>query len=283
MSGTAPTPDPLAEAPGHGRLDGRVAVVVGGGQTPGLTIGNGKAAAIVYAREGARVFVVDVSLAAARETVAEITASGGEATAWQADVTDETAVASLIEGCATRWGRLDVLHNNVGASLGAGDRSVLEITPEAFDRVIALNLKATTLCCKHALPVMRGQRSGVITNISSFAVLANYPYVAYKASKAGVVALTQHVAMLGAEFGIRANVVLPGQINTPMAVDNRVGILAATREEVIARRDEQVPLGRKMGTAWDVAYACLFLASDEARFITGISLLVDGGQSLKVG
>lgn len=180
-------------------------------------------------------------------------------------------------------GRLDVLHNNVGASLGAGDRSVLEITPEAFDRVVGLNLKSATLCCKHGLQVMRQQRSGVITNISSFAVLANYPYVAYKTSKAGVVALTQHVAMLAAEFGVRANVVLPGQINTPMAVDNRVGVLAPTRDEVIARRDEQVPLSKKMGTAWDVAYACLFLASDEARFITGISMVVDGGQSLKVG
>jgi NAD(P)-dependent dehydrogenase (short-subunit alcohol dehydrogenase family) len=277
------SPDPLAEAPGHGRLEGRVAVVVGGGQTPGLTIGNGKAAAILYAREGARVFVVDVSPAAAQETADEIGARGGEALAWEADVTDETAVASMIEGCLARWGRLDVLHNNVGAGLAAGDRSVLEITPEAFDRVTALNLKATTLCCKHGLSVMRRQRCGVITNISSFAVLANYPYVAYKTSKAGVVALTQHVAMLGAESGVRANVVLPGQINTPMAVDNRVGVLAPTRDEVIARRDEQVPLGQKMGTAWDVAYACLFLASDEARFITGISLVVDGGQSLKVG
>lgn len=283
MSDTASTQDALAEAPGHGRLEGRVAVVVGGGQTPGLTIGNGKAAAILYAREGARVVVVDVNPAAAQETVEEISAGGGEATAWQADVTDETAVASLIEGCVARWNRLDVLHNNVGAGLGAGDRSVLEITPEAFDRVTALNLKATTLCCKHGLQIMRQQRSGVITNISSFAVLTNYPYVAYKTSKAGVVALTQHVAILGAEFGVRANVVLPGQINTPMAVDARVGVLAPTRDEVIAHRDEQVPLGKKMGTAWDVAYACLFLASDEARFITGISMVVDGGQSLKVG
>ncbi|HTW99143.1 MAG TPA: SDR family NAD(P)-dependent oxidoreductase, partial [Acidimicrobiales bacterium] len=280
---TEPVADRLADAPGHDRLAGRVALVVGGGQTPGLTVGNGRAAAVVYAREGALVLVADLHVAAAEETVEQIAAFGGEAHAWQADVTDERAVAAMIEGCCSRHGRIDVLHNNVGAGLAAGDAAVGEITPEAFDRVIALNLRAATMCCKHALGPMRRQGSGVITNISSFAVLTNYPYVAYKTSKAGVVALTQHVAMQGARFGVRANVVLPGQINTPMAVDSRVGVLAPTREEVIMRRDAEVPLGARMGTAWDVAYACLFLASDEARFITGVSLVVDGGQSLKVG
>jgi len=130
---------------------------------------------------------------------------------------------------------------------------------------------------------MREQQAGSITTISSIAALIDYAYISYKTSKAGVVALTQHVAITNARYGIRANVILPGLMNTPMAIENRIGVLAATREEVIARRDEQVPLRGKMGTAWDVANAALFLSSDEAQFITGVALNVDGGQALKIG
>lgn len=275
--------DPLASEATRGRLRDRVAVIVGAGQTPGLNIGNGRATALLFAREGAQIFAVDRDIEGALQTAKLVEAAGGTAHAFQADVTDEGAVASMVEACVAQFGRVDVLHNNVGASLSAGDAPLLEIDPDAFDRVTSVNLKSAVLTCKHVLPLMRTQRSGVVVNVSSFAAYSNYPYIAYKTSKAGVIALTQHIAISNAEFGIRANVVVPGLINTPMAVENRVGVLAASREEVIATRDAQVPLNQKMGTAWDVAHAALFLASDEARFITGVALAVDGGQGLRIG
>jgi NAD(P)-dependent dehydrogenase (short-subunit alcohol dehydrogenase family) len=238
---------------------------------------------MLYAREGATVVVVDVDLPAALDTVTEIESSGGNAIALNVDVTDEGAVEELVRRCHADFGSIDILHNNVGASLSLGDGPVTEITSDAFDRVIAVNLKSMILTAKHAVPLMREQRRGVIINISSFAAYGNYPNIAYKTAKAGVIALTQNLAITNAEFNIRANSVVPGLINTPMAVESRIGRLGSSREEVIARRDEQVPLGHKMGSAWDVAYASLFLASDEARFITGVALPVDGGQSLKIG
>jgi NAD(P)-dependent dehydrogenase (short-subunit alcohol dehydrogenase family) len=148
---------------------------------------------------------------------------------------------------------------------------------------MAINLQGMVLTCKHTIPVMREQGGGVITNISSIAANINYPYVAYRTSKAGVVTMTEHIAITNAAYGIRANVILPGLMDTPMAIENRVGRGGATREQVIAERNKHVPLRNKMGTAWDVAHAALFLASDEASFITGVALAVDGGQSLAVG
>ncbi len=139
------------------------------------------------------------------------------------------------------------------------------------------------LTCKHAIPVMRRQGGGAIVNISSVAAVAAYPYVAYKTTKAAVIALTQQVAIQHARDGIRANVILPGLMNTPMAIEPRVKATGKSRAEVVAERDSRVPLGRKMGTGWDVAQAALFLASDDARFITGAVLPVDGGSSLQVG
>jgi NAD(P)-dependent dehydrogenase (short-subunit alcohol dehydrogenase family) len=139
------------------------------------------------------------------------------------------------------------------------------------------------MTCKHVLPVMREQGGGAIVNIASVAAFINYPYVAYRTSKAGVIALTEHLAITHAPFGIRANVILPGLMNTPMAIENRVGRNGATREQVISERNSYVPLGNRMGSAWDVAHAALFLASDEASFVTGAALTVDGGQSLAVG
>jgi NAD(P)-dependent dehydrogenase (short-subunit alcohol dehydrogenase family) len=275
--------DPLAAEATLGRLRGRVAIVVGAGQTPGLNIGNGRATALVFAREGAQIFAVDQQLDGAAETVRLIRDAGGTAEAFQADVTDEDAVSAMVAACVARFGHVDVLHNNVGAGLSAGDAPLLVIEPDAFDRVVAVNLKSAVLTCKHVLPLMREQHGGVVLNVSSFAAYSNYPYIAYKTSKAGVIALTQHVAIANAEYGIRANVLVPGLINTPMAVENRIGVLAASREEVIAQRDAQVPLNKKMGTAWDVAHAALFLASDEARYITGVALAIDGGQGLRIG
>jgi NAD(P)-dependent dehydrogenase (short-subunit alcohol dehydrogenase family) len=265
------------------RVAGKVAVVVGAGQTPGATVGNGRATAVLLAREGARVLAVDRDLASAEETAAQITAEGGEAAAVRADVTVEDDLVAAIAAARQRWGRVDVLHNNVGISLAGGDAPVEEIDADAFDRITAVNLRGMVLACKHVIPVMREQGGGVIITISSIAAVINYPYVAYRTSKAGVIALTEQVAITNARYGIRANAILPGLMDTPMAVENRVGRAGATREEVVAQRNARVPLGSRMGTAWDVAHAALFLASDEAAFITGVALAVDGGQRLAAG
>jgi NAD(P)-dependent dehydrogenase (short-subunit alcohol dehydrogenase family) len=265
------------------RLDGQAAIVVGGGQTPGQTIGNGRATAITYARAGARVLVADRDLDAAAATVAEITAEGGEAFPFRADVTDEADIAAMIADACDRWGRLDILHNNVGISVAGGDAEISKIEGEAFDRIMAINLKSMVLAIKHALPVMRDQQSGNIINISSTAAHEEYPWVTYKASKAAAKAMTEQVALQNAPHGIRVNCIQPGLMNTPMAVDARMDAWNMTREEVVAMRDAKVPLGGKMGTAWDVANAALFLVSEEARFITGVTLMVDGGAHCRIG
>ena len=265
------------------RLDGQAAIVVGGGQTPGQTIGNGRATAITYARAGARVLVADRDLDAAAATVAEITAEGGDAVPFRADVTDEADIAAMVADACDRWGRLDILHNNVGISVAGGDAEISKIEGEAFDRIMAINLKSMVLAIKHALPVMRGQQSGNIVNISSTAAHEDYPWVTYKASKAAAKAMTEQVALQNAPHGIRVNCIQPGLMNTPMAVDARMDAWDMTREEVVAMRDAKVPLGGKMGTAWDVANAALFLVSDEACFITGVTLMVDGGAHCRIG
>jgi len=264
-----------------GRLAGKVAIVVGAGQTPGDTIGNGRATAILFAREGARVVAVDRRLDAAKETVEQIASEGGQAIAWEADATREADCETLMGGCVAQFGRIDVLHNNVG--IGGGDAGPMHLDVEQWDRILSVNLKSVILPCKHVLPIMREQRAGSIVNISSIAAVCATPIVAYKTSKAGVNAYTQSLAVGNAKYGIRANVIMPGLINTPMAIE---GISAATgvdKQELIRRRDAQVPLGAHMGSAWDVAHAALFLASDEAGFITGAVLPVDGGQSARIG
>jgi NAD(P)-dependent dehydrogenase (short-subunit alcohol dehydrogenase family) len=260
------------------RVEGKAAIVVGGGQTAGQTIGNGRATAIVLGREGAQVCVVDRALASAQETADMIRAEGGQAWAFEADVTREADVKRLVAAARERFGRLDILHNNVGASLALGDASATELTEEAYDRSLAVNLKATWLTCKHALPALR-ERNGSIVNIASMAARNAYPLVGYKTTKAAVVALTENLAAHNAQYGVRANSILPGLMNTPMAIESRVAA-GTPREDVIAARDRRVPLGRRMGTGWDVAYAALFLHSDEAAFITGVSLAVDGGESV---
>lgn len=258
------------------RVRDKVALVIGAGQTPGETVGNGRATAIMLAREGARVLVVDRALESAEETAEMIRGEGAEAAAWQADVVDESQMREAVSACVRKFGRVDLLHNNVGASLALGDATATELTVEAFDRIFQVNLRGMWLACKHALPLMREQRGGSIVNISSMAARSNYPYVGYKTTKIAVIGLTENLAGQNAQYGIRVNAILPGLMNTPMAIEARVAA-GANREQIIAERDRQVPLGHKMGTAWDVAYAALFLHSDEARFITGVSLPVDGG------
>src|SRR3954452_4978920 len=265
------------------RLKDKVAVVVGAGQSPGEGMCNGRAAALTFAREGAKVLCVDHYLESAQETAAMIVAKHGTVAAFRADVTKSADIKAMVADATNRWGRIDVLHNNVGVSLSGGDAELDKITEEAFDRCVAINLKSCILAAKHVIPIMRKQQSGVIINISSMAVITTYPYVAYKATKSAMVAFTEQLAYQNASYGIRANVILPGLMNTPMAVDTRAREFGKTRAEVEAERDSKVPLRKKMGTGWDVANAALFLASDEANFITGVTLPVDGGASVRRG
>jgi NAD(P)-dependent dehydrogenase (short-subunit alcohol dehydrogenase family) len=263
------------------RVEGKAAIVVGGGQTRGETVGNGRATAIVLAREGARVLVADRHLQAARETTDMIAAEGGQAWPLEADITREDDARRLVAAALERFGRVDILHNNVGASLALGDASATELTQEAFQLSFDVNLKGMWLTCKHALPALR-ESAGSIVNISSMAARNAYPLVGYKTTKAAVVALTENLAAANARYGVRANAILPGLMNTPMAIEARVA-QGTAREEVIASRDRRVPLRRRMGTGWDVAYAALYLHSDEAGFVTGVSLAVDGGEGVSWG
>jgi len=269
----------LRSAPG--RLAGKVAIIVGAGQTPGDTIGNGRATAVLFAREGARVLAADCDAEAVAETLVQIEVEGGEAAAFVADVTCEDECAALVARALDNWGRIDVLHNNVG--IGTGDTGPEHVDEAAWDRILATNLKSVVLPCKQVLPIFREQRSGVITNVSSAAAVCSTPTVAYKASKAGINAYTQSLAIAYAEHGVRVNAIMPGLMNTPMAIEGISRALAMPKQDLIQRRDALVPLRHKMGTAWDVAHAALFLASDEAGFITGIALPVDGGQSARIG
>jgi NAD(P)-dependent dehydrogenase (short-subunit alcohol dehydrogenase family) len=264
-----------------GRLAGKVAIVTGAGQTPGDTIGNGRATALLFAREGARVLIVDRDARSARETHAQIESDGGHSAVSIADVSRLDACRAMTETCLERFGRIDVLHNNVG--IGAGDSGPVHLGEEDWDRIHTVNLKSMFLTCKCVLPVMRRQGGGVILNVSSIASICSVGMLAYKTSKAGVNALTHSLALGNAEHGIRVNAILPGLMNTPMAIEGIVRARGRAKEEVIRNRDAQVPLGHKMGTGWDVAHAALFLASDEAKFITGVLLPVDGGQSARIG
>jgi NAD(P)-dependent dehydrogenase (short-subunit alcohol dehydrogenase family) len=264
------------------RLEGKAAIVVGAGQTPGDTIGNGRATAILFAREGARVLLVDRDRASAAETLAMIQSEGGTAQLFEADATSEEACRAMAQACCDAFGRIDVLHNNVG--IGAGDNELSLLAEDAWDRILEVNLKSPFLACKHVLPVMRQQQSGAIINISSLAAVAAATVLtAYKVSKAGLNALTQVVAMANASYGIRVNAIMPGFIETPMAIEGISRERGIPKDELIRQRHAAVPLRGRMGTAWDVAHAALFLASDEAQFITGVLLPVDGGQTVRIG
>jgi len=263
------------------RLRDKVAIVVGAGQTSGETIGNGRATALLFAREGARVMLVDRDLESARETQRMIEKEGGDAWAFEADIVHEDRCRALALACRDRHGRIDVLHCNVG--IGTGDDGVTRLEETAWARIMDVNLKGPFLTCKHVIPVMREQQGGCITMVSSIAAVASAGIVAYKTSKAGLNALTHAIASSNARYGIRANAIMPGLIDTPMAIEGLASAKGIPRERLRAERDALVPLRGKMGSAWDVAYAALFLASDEARFITGVVLPVDGGQSARIG
>jgi NAD(P)-dependent dehydrogenase (short-subunit alcohol dehydrogenase family) len=237
------------------RLKDKVAVIIGAGQSAGETLGNGRATVLRFAQEGARIFAVDRDLASADETAALVRAEGGECETARADVVRESELKAAIEAAHKHYGRIDILHYNVGISVACGDALVTEITEDAFDLISAVNLRGAVMACKHALPIMRAQKSGVILMISSISAWENYPNVAYKVTKAGMIAFTQQLAIRNAEYGIRANAILPGLMATPMAVDVRSRTINKPRDAIMRERDARVPLRVRQGTAWDVANA----------------------------
>jgi NAD(P)-dependent dehydrogenase (short-subunit alcohol dehydrogenase family) len=262
-----------------GRLQGKVAIVTGAGSSgPGW--GNGKATAVLFAREGAKVLAIDVSLAALDETRALIDGAGGVCAAVRADVSAARDVEAMVERCLEAFGRVDILHNNVGIVEMGG---AVDASEESWNRVMDVNVKSMFLTCKHVLPQMERQGGGAIVNIASIAGIRwlGVPYVSYAASKAAVLQLTQAIAMEYARKGIRANAILPGLMDTPMIVTPLSSAYGGDAERMRAARAAECPTG-KMGDAWDVAYAALFLASDEAKYVTGTQLVVDGGLTCKV-
>jgi NAD(P)-dependent dehydrogenase (short-subunit alcohol dehydrogenase family) len=263
------------------RLQDRVAVIVGAGQTAGETIGNGRATAVTFAREGAQLVLADRDTASLEETAELARREGAEVRTVVADVAADDGPERIVRGAVEGFGRIDVLHNNVG--IGAGDGPPHHLDDEVYDRIMDVNLRAMWRTCRAAVPVLRTSEHGAIVNVSSLAsIAAAGNLTAYKVSKAGVNALTQNLAITNAKHGVRANAILPGFIDTPMAVDAAARALDTDRSALADLRAAAVPLGRQ-GTAWDVANAALFLASDESAFITGVLLLVDGGQAARVG
>ena len=270
-----------SQTPNAGRVAGRVALVTGAGSIgPGW--GNGKAAAVLYAREGATVLCVDRRLEAAGETRDIISGEGGTAVAHEADVTDEGEIAAMVRACVDEFGRIDILHNNVGGS-GPG-AALMEVALQDWNDTLARNVTGAFLAMKAAIPHMEAQGGGAIVNISSIAGLTHIgvPSTSYSAAKGALNELTKNIAIQYAATNIRANCVAPGLMKTPFILREKDGVPNhirkgyATPDEYHAARAVTVPMHR-MGDAWDVAKAALFLASDDAAYITGQCLVVDGG------
>ena len=251
-----------------GRLEGKVAIVTGAGSS-GPGVGNGKAASVLFAREGAKVLLVDIDADHAQETLELITAEGGEASVFQADVTNQDHCRSMVESAVERYGRLDILDNNVGVLLR---EKFTDIDPDDWDRVMAINLKSMMLASQAAIPRMIESGGGSIINMTSVAGIRAWSDAAYAASKAGIIGLTQTLAAEHGRDGIRANAIAPGAVYTPM-----VAWQLTERDREIRR--ESTLLGTE-GTAWDVAWAAVYLASDEARWVTGVLLPIDGGVTI---
>jgi NAD(P)-dependent dehydrogenase (short-subunit alcohol dehydrogenase family) len=263
----------------NARLDGKVVIITGAG-CAGPGWGNGRAAAVRLAEEGARVFAVDRDPAALVETVARVDAAGGTIVTRLCDVTNAASVAAMVKACMERWGRIDVLVNNVGGSAAGGP---VEMSEDVWDAQVDYNLKSVFLTCKYVLPVMEAQGGGAIVNVASTSGLrfTGAAQVAYAATKAGVIQLTKVVAVQYAGKGVRLNCVVPGQLHTPM-VETRLAKQRAGGdvEALLQQRRSRIPLGF-MGDGRDTANAVLFLASEEARFITGTEIVVDGGMTAR--
>jgi NAD(P)-dependent dehydrogenase (short-subunit alcohol dehydrogenase family) len=262
-----------------GRLQNRIAIVTGAGCVgPGW--GNGRAIAVRFAEEGARIFAVDRDLDSVRETIDRVKAMGGEIVTHQCDVTGAASVEAMVKTCLDRFGRIDILINNVGGSAHGGP---VEMSEDAWDAQVDHNLKSVFLTLKYVLPVMERQKSGAVVNIASTSGLrwTGAAQVAYAATKAGVIQLSRVVAVQYADKGIRVNTVVPGQLHTPMVEARLAGQRAGGDVEALLKsRLERIPIGF-MGDGRDTANAALFLASDEARFVTGTEILVDGGMTAR--
>jgi NAD(P)-dependent dehydrogenase (short-subunit alcohol dehydrogenase family) len=262
-----------------GRLQGRIAIVTGAGCIgPGW--GNGRATAVRFAEEGAKIFAIDRNLDSVAETVERVAAAGGEIVTHQCDVTDSASVEIMVKACLGRFGRIDVLVNNVGGSAAGGPA---EMSEDVWDAQVDYNLKSVFLTLKHVLPVMEQQKSGAIVNIASTSGLrwTGSAQVGYAATKAGVIQLSRVVAVQYADKGIRVNTVVPGQLHTPMVEARLAGQRAGGDVEALLKsRLERIPVGF-MGDGRDTANAALFLASDEARFVTGTEIVVDGGMTVR--
>ena len=262
-----------------GRLAGKVAIVTGAGCVgPGW--GNGRATCVRFAEEGAKIFAVDRNLDSVTETVERVKKAGGEIVVQYCDVTDNDSVAAMVAACLKQYGRIDVLVNNVGGSAAGGP---VEMTKEVWDSQIATNLNSVFLTLKHVLPVMEKQKSGAIVNLASTSGIrwTGAAQVGYAATKAGVIQLSRVVAVQYASRGIRVNTVIPGQLHTPM-VEVRLAKQRAGGdvEALLKSRIARIPQGF-MGDGRDTANAALYLASDEARFVTGTEIIVDGGMSVR--
>lgn len=262
-----------------GRVQGKIAIVTGAGSV-GEGIGNGKAAAILYAREGAKVLLADYRLDAVEETKTIIENEGGDCIALQADVSKSGDCRRIVETCVEWRGQVDILHNNVGIELPGG---LDETTEESWDKTLSVNLKSMFLLCKFAVPHMLRQGGGAIVNISSINAIRTLPALSlsYGVSKAGVIALTREIAVQYAAQHIRANAILPGMMNTPFVIAALTEAYGSDVAKMTEKRDALCPTG-KQGESWDIAHLALFLASDEAKYITGTSVIVDGAQTCKI-
>lgn len=260
------------------KLDGKVAFVSGAGSV-GEGWGNGKATAVLLARQGAKVYGTDIREEAVAETRSIVRQEGGACETRASDMTNPADVAASVADCVARFGRIDILVNNVG---GSAPGNAMTMSEEVWDTQMAHNLKTMFLATKHVLAVMEPQGSGAIVNLASIAALrmsADRPHVAYSTAKCGILAFTKSTAMSFAKKGIRCNTVVPGLMHTPLVEHRLVKQLSPDdAAALIAKRHASVPMGR-MGDAWDVAHAILFLVSDEARYITGTEIVVDGGMS----
>ena len=262
-----------------GRLQNRIAIVTGAGSVgPGW--GNGRATCVRFAEEGAKIFAIDRDPDKTAETVERVTAVGGEIVTYQCDVTSNESVAAMVKACVDRFGRIDVLVNNVGGSAHGGP---VDMPEEVWDAQVDYNLKSVFLTCKHVLPIMERQKSGAIVNVASTSGIrfTGAFQVGYAATKAGVIQLSRVVAVQYAAKGIRVNSVVPGQLHTPM-VEARLARQRAGGDvkALLEQRQKRIPIGF-MGDGRDTANAALFLASDEARFITGTEIVVDGGMTVR--
>jgi len=262
-----------------GRLENKVAIVTGAGSV-GEGIGNGKATAIVFAREGARVMLADLHLDAAMATKSIIDSEGGQCIAFQADVSHADGCRNLVNACVDAYGQIDILHNNVGIEIAGG---LMDTTEDRWDKTLDVNLKSMFLMCKSTVGHMLNRGQGTIVNISSINAIRTLPALslAYSVSKAAVIAMTREIAIEYAPKGIRANVILPGMMATPFVTASLTEAYGGDVGAMMANRDAICPTG-KQGESWDVAHLALFLASDEAKYITGEAVVVDGGQTSRI-